>query len=211
MTLPAPLTWKNVLRFVLPLALSNLTLPSVRVAPESAPTPKSLLTLSPPGRAKARMRSAVRMFAPEIDWTAPMVSMPLIWAQSPELVRTTGLATVMPPWSWSTADWLFTSITPEVIVAVTAVLAVAFWLIVKTVPLVMPVMKEPSGMPAAVTCMPGARPAVVATVTFVVPLAGVIEGEATVAVVPRADAKPVFTTPPAMTRRPLHEELAALR
>ena len=121
------------------------------------------------------------------------------------------MATVMPPWSCSTADWLFTSITPEVIVAVTAVLAVAFWLIVKTVPLVMPVMKEPSGMPAAVTCMPGASPAVVATVTFVVPLAGVIEGEATVAVVPSAEARPVFTTPPAMTRRPLHEELAALR
>ena len=103
-TLPAPLTWKKVLRFVLPLALSNLTLPRVSVAPEAAPTPKSLLTLSAPGRANARMRSAVSVFAPDSDWTAPWVSIPLICAQSPELVSTTGLATVMPPWSCRTED-----------------------------------------------------------------------------------------------------------
>ena len=75
----------------------------------------------------------------------------------------------------------------------------------------MPVMKEPSGMPAAVTCMPGARPAVLATVTFALALVGVIEGEATVVEVPSAEARPVLTTPPAMMRRPLQEELAALR
>ena len=211
MTLPAPLTWKNVLRFVLPLALSNLTLPSVRVAPESAPTPKSLLTLSPPGRAKARMRSAVRMFAPEIDWTAPMVSMPLIWAQSPELVRTTGLATVMPPWSWSTADWLFTSITPDVTATVPVALVVAAWLMTKLVASVIDVMKVPIGMFAAAIIMPGARPVVLLPVIVVLEAVVTASAALTVAVVPSAEARPVFTTPPAMTRRPLHEELAALR
>ena len=140
-----------------------------------------------------------------------MVSMPLIWAQSPELVRTTGLATVMPPWSWSTADWLFTSITPDVTATVPVALVVAAWLMTKLVASVIDVMKVPIGMFAAAIIMPGARPVVLLPVIVVLEAVVTASAALTVAVVPSAEARPAFTTPPAMTRRPLHEELAALR
>ena len=151
------------------------------------------------------------MFAPEIDWTAPMVSMPLIWAQSPELVRTTGLATVMPPWNWSTADWLFTSITPDVTATVPVALVVAAWLMTKLVASVIDVMKVPIGMFAAAIIMPGASPVVLLPVMVVVEAVVTAKEAATVVEVPSAEARPVLTTPPATMRRPLHEELAAFR
>ena len=140
-----------------------------------------------------------------------MVSMPLIWAQSPELVSTTGLATVMPPWSWKTADWLFTSITPEVTATVPVALVVAAWLMTKLVASVIDVMKVPIGIFAAAIIMPGARPVVLLPVMVVVEAVVTASEAATVVEVPSADGRPVLTTPPAMMRRPLHRELAVLR
>ena len=106
---------------------------------------------------------------------------------------------------------MFTSMTPEVTLTVPVALVVAAWLMTKLVPSVIEEMNVPTGMLDAAIIMPGARPVVLLPVIVVLEAVVTASEAATVVEVPSAEARPVFTTPPATMRRPLQEELAALR